>query len=408
MLEKPKHFVEASEVSKFINRKLYKFNTAQFLAYAWNSRENIIMYGPGGYGKSQAAVMFHDFLKEKGKVEKESKPYIMSFGQGMTEERLLGGLDVKKFQDEGEIVYHLKHAFVSHEMVIFEEIWDAFPAVLLILKDILQSGEVRMGNQRMKIKTKLVVACTNRSREEVVTDDSTEALLQRFPFEVEVKWSSHKHADYAMALEKALSDQKDVNELMIQSVSAICADIADSVKKSDDRPVSPRTCYKAYKVAVLNGLEALKGFYGFSAAVNREIPAVKTREIMVKQKHLISKMASLADTIEAQIQNNNSIIPLGISIKIFTEMKKIISGIRSYEVNVTYIKDLQERLSKMSSQSFSRIKEILKPQNPPKGSVAEKMKIGNMAKILEIIKIPDDEPIWKKIEEFRKEAEEYS
>ena len=118
------HIIDAEETSKFIQQSLYNFNCGEELAWAWNARENIILYGRGGYGKSDAASMFHEYLKKQGVVTKE-KPFVMSLGQGTTEETLLGGIDLKKFQEEGEIIYLLRNAFVEHEVVILEEMFDA-------------------------------------------------------------------------------------------------------------------------------------------------------------------------------------------------------------------------------------------------------------------------------------------
>jgi hypothetical protein len=246
--------IDSKDVSNYISKKLHNFNAGEELAWAWNSNENIIMFGPGGYGKSDAAILFHEYLHQKNCV-KNSQPFIMSFGQGMTEEKLLGGIDMKTFQDSGEINYLLQNAFVEHEVVIFEELWDAFPAVLLILKDILQSKCVRMGNQVLPIKTKMVIACTNRSREEVVEDASTEALMQRFLFEKEVSWSSHTPGDYRKALLAATGGDADLK--IVDAVSNICAE-----SNSDEYTVSPRTCGKAYKSALINGIESLRGMFG--------------------------------------------------------------------------------------------------------------------------------------------------
>lgn len=266
--------VEVSKVVELIGRKLYNFNAASELAWAWNSGENVILFGPGGYGKSDAAMLFADHLTKKGLITTD--PYVMAFGQGMTEEKLLGGVDIKKFQDEGEIEYLLKNAFVSHEIVVFEELWDAFPAVLLILKDILQSKCVRMGNQVMPIKTKIVIACTNRSREEVVSDASTEALMQRFFYEKEVNWSSWEASDYLGAFQAATGLEVDP---LMDSVATCCAESSIGEYK-----ISPRTAGKALKSARINGLQCLKGAYGLGKAVKAELKVQDSRKADLNQK----------------------------------------------------------------------------------------------------------------------------
>jgi hypothetical protein len=268
--------VDVKAVEEAISRRLYAFNASRHLAWAWNAGENIILTGDGGYGKSDAAVIFNDYLFEEG-IVKDEKPFVLSFGSGMTEDRLLGGLDVKKFQEDGEIRFLLEHAFVSSEVVIFEELFDAPLFVLLILKDILQSKSVRMGAKIVPIKTKIVIACTNRSREEVVEDASTAALMERFVFEVEVGWKTHRSSDYRMALNVATNYQFE-HSFELNTVADLCAKVSQG---DQGYKVSPRTAGKLFKAVTVNGLDCVQGFYGFEDAwkeLNEGLTEMRTVE----------------------------------------------------------------------------------------------------------------------------------
>jgi len=248
------------------------------------------MYGPGGYGKSDAAVLFHKFLVQEEILPQDNRAFVMSFGQGMTEERLLGGIDMPTFKDTGELLYLLKKAFVNYEYVIFEEIWDAFPAVLLILKDILQSGEVRMGDQTMKIKTRMVVACTNRSRDEVVEDDSTEALMQRFHFEKEVSWKSFKKNDYLKSFTVASPTLVEQNPILANAVAEICEEVSTLFKSKGERPVSPRGAGKSFYSAICNdSIECLTSVHGFESETKKMMTRIKEMVKDDSQKELLIK-----------------------------------------------------------------------------------------------------------------------
>lgn len=259
--------VNPEELQSFMDKKLYNWGAAKTLAYAWNAGENVLFTGPGGYGKSDGATLFFDFLKEKDLVEDE-QPFVLSFGQGMTEERLFSGIDIKRFQEEGELIYNLKKAFVSYEVVIFEELFDAFAGVLLILKDVLQSGEVRMGDTRYPLRTKIVIACTNRSYDEVVIDNSTAALMERFVFQEEVTWNSWEASDYTQAL------GKNYNGEFLPLVADICAKSSKGEKK-----VSPRTAFKALKSVIKNNtINCLKSMLGIDRKVVAEAAANYQRD----------------------------------------------------------------------------------------------------------------------------------
>jgi len=42
--------VDVAEVQQVIGSRLHNFSGAKTLAYAWNTKENVMFFGPGGYG----------------------------------------------------------------------------------------------------------------------------------------------------------------------------------------------------------------------------------------------------------------------------------------------------------------------------------------------------------------------
>jgi hypothetical protein len=266
--------VSVKDFTNHTNKKLYKMqSTAKCLACAWNAGENVILFGPGGYAKSSIAEVFGDYLKQEGITETDV--YVLSFNQGITEEKIYGGMDVKKFQDTGEIIYNLQNAFASYEYVVFEEMFDAFPSVLLSLKDTLTSGFVRNGNQMVPIKTKMIVACTNRSRKEIITDLSTAALFERFVAEHEVKWASHDLKDY--------TDMFDTLDILNDTTHIVAEMVVDVIKKNGYGvlPISPRTAVKAANFVINNDddFTSLEYFNGFKKTVEEFKAKLKERQL---------------------------------------------------------------------------------------------------------------------------------
>jgi len=143
-------------------RFAYSEEVASCLFTSYKSEEHVVLYGPGGHGKSEMSLEFFDSLG--------IKPFVQALGPGTTTEQLLGGMDMKLFNKTGEIQYLVENSFMNHEYVIFEEAFDAPVYVLTILKDILTSRELRNGHQVFPIKTKMIVICTNHSRS-VIADD---------------------------------------------------------------------------------------------------------------------------------------------------------------------------------------------------------------------------------------------
>jgi len=289
----------------------------------------------------------------------------MSFGQGMTDEKLLGGIDLKKFQEEGSLEYLLKNAFINHEYVIFEEIWDAPVSILLILKDILQSKAVRMGKQFEPIKTKCIVGCTNRSREEVVSDASSLALMERFVFEVNIGWTSHRKDDYREALKRSAPF---LDSPLQETLSELFAEL-NKVNEEQDYTISPRTAYKAAKVANKCGLKALTNFYGFyEDMVKDAADYYELLKVLEEVESDLAKHSSTSGFID-EVLNNQQIlassigilsnlgrIPDPASVKFRSLRERVISA---YLDNIAVCETLFKTDSSFSSKSKS-VKELLK------------------------------------------------
>ena len=143
-----------SMLSKFV----FMDKPLALLEIGLKTEKHIVMYGPGGHGKSELALEFF--------YEKEINPYIITMGSGLTTDRLFGGINVPVFHEDGKIEYLVENSFMNHEYAIFEEMMDAPDFILEQLKDILSSGVFRNGTQVFPIKTRFIVCCTNKSRDE--------------------------------------------------------------------------------------------------------------------------------------------------------------------------------------------------------------------------------------------------
>lgn len=167
---------------------VYMDKVSNILDVSLATNKNCILFGKGGYGKSEFT---YSYFREKG-----IDPYVITMGSGMTTDRLFGGVDLMGFNETGKIEYLIENSFMNHEFVIFEELFDAPDFILEQLKDILSSGIFRNGNQIFKIKTRNIICCTNKSREEFAKNLSLKALMERFPLELDVKWENHNRLTY--------------------------------------------------------------------------------------------------------------------------------------------------------------------------------------------------------------------
>jgi MoxR-like ATPase len=267
---KPKH-----GLSSFV----FMDETIKVLNVALHTCENLILFGKGGYGKSEVTV---EFLKAN-KIE----PYIMTMGTGTTTEKLFGGFDINTFNQTGKMEYLVENSFMNHEYVIFEELFDAPDFILEQLKDILSSGVFRNGSQHYPIKTQLIICCTNKTREEFAKNNSLKALMERFPLEFQVKWDSHTRADYEKLLVKKLG-----------SADPLLTHILEAYGRAN-QPISPRIALTAAEVLAACGLECLKFIADFASKPDILTDALKAFEGSLKfnkYKEEIRKDMAIADS----------------------------------------------------------------------------------------------------------------
>jgi hypothetical protein len=228
-------FASASPMENFV----YMEKTAQILEIGLATEKNIVLYGPGGFGKSEMTMAFFE--------TKGIKPYVITMGTGMTTDRMFGGLDIPTFNATGKIEYLVENSFMNHEYVVFEEMFDAPDFILEQLKDILSSGIFRNGTQVFEIKTKFIVCCTNRTRDEFSKNMSLKALMERFPLELNVIWDNFTDITYNKLLEERFGEG---------NVDPVIPFILQEYAKNGI-VISPRVAITAYGVFEKCGPEAL-------------------------------------------------------------------------------------------------------------------------------------------------------
>lgn len=249
----------------------------RILSASLKTEKNIILYGPGGYGKSEFTEAF---LREAGIT-----PYVITMGSGMTTDRLFGGLDIPTFNGTGKIEYLVENSFMANEYVIFEELFDAPDFILEQLKDILSSGIFRNGGQNYEIKTKTIICCTNKTREEFSKNNSLKALMERFPLEQKVVWKDHNRITYEALLKSKMGFADPMLTYILEEYAK-----AGNV-------ISPRIAICAAEMIKDCGPDSLM----FIADFNLKPDLLKTSVSKFKSIAEISKKMEIMDKIAQQL-----------------------------------------------------------------------------------------------------------
>lgn len=284
--------------------------TVNVLNVGFSTCKNVILYGPGGHGKSEITL---DFLKAKG-----IDPFIQTMGTGMTTDRLFGGLDIPTFETTGKIEYLVENSFMNHEYVIFEELFDAPDFILEQLKDILSSGVFRNGTQIFPINTKFIICCTNRTRDEFSKNMSLKALMERFPLELNVIWDNYTEISYNKLLESKFG---------VDNVDPVIPYLLQEYAKNNIT-ISPRVAVTAYQVYDECGPEALSFIAEFAKKPSLIAEAIKKFESTIKFRDLSAGITDMIDTLNK--------LPL-VSRE---DEKTYREALRSLEMQLTDIKGL--------------------------------------------------------------------
>lgn len=233
---------QQSEVQEIVDKKfIFSDNVVDVLLAGLESEKNVLLWGKGGHGKSEITEEVFQGLYDIGAIK--SLPFVQAFGDGLTEEKLFGGMDIQMYKQQGKIHYLPENSFMNHEIVIFEEIFDAPASVLLSLKDIMTSKKFRQGNEIFNVKTKVFIGLTNKSKKEFSSEDeSLKALAERFVLTLNVEWSSYSKTNFLKLFQKVLGDKYyETNKNKLSTL----ANIIDMNNAQGSTFVSPRTAVAA-------------------------------------------------------------------------------------------------------------------------------------------------------------------
>jgi hypothetical protein len=291
------------------SKYVYIDDLLEVLDVGFSLNKNVILWGNGGFGKSNIA---QEFFKALG-----IQPFIKTMGSGTTTDSLFGGIDLNLLNKTGKIEFLLENSFMNHEFVIFEELFDANDYIIEQCKDILSSGMFRNGNQQFKIKTKFIICCTNRSRDEFAKNRSLKALMERFPLELEVKWKEHTAVQY----EKLFNTVKGVSDPLLVFV------LQEYAKKGTI--ISPRIALVAHDLLIKCGPDCLKYLADFKSKIEILTDAIEKFKSIIDFKELITKTEDLFETIQKiKFEETNAV----------SDANKIIKLI---EINISKIDSLK-------------------------------------------------------------------
>jgi hypothetical protein len=185
---------------------------------------------------------------------------------------------------------------MNHEYVVFEEMFDAPDFILEQLKDILSSGIFRNGTQIFHIKTKFIICCTNRTRDEFSKNMSLRALMERFPLELNVIWDNYTEISYNKLLESKFG---------VDNVDPVIPYLLQEYAKNGIT-ISPRIAVTAYQVYDQCGPDSLSFIAEFAKKPSLISEVIKKFEATIKFRELSTGINELIDKINGLSLNTTA------------------------------------------------------------------------------------------------------
>jgi MoxR-like ATPase len=331
---------------------------ARILSLALASKKNVLLWGPGGHGKSE---MVQEALSSV--TDFDNTVFVQSFGEGMDEARLFGGVDLAALDTEKVVRYFPQNSFLAKEYAVFEEIFDAPASVLLALKDTLTSKQMRNGGQKHPMKTKVIVALTNRDPQELVDiGPAAAALVERFPLQFKVEWGSYNASDYLELFRKVEARLPGAN---LNGQEKILAEVLAKASESD-AVVSPRTAVHALGLVKASAelrssdtverqdlldLRFLPGMEAFAVGLQKELNAAAERAAAEAQ--VIEAEKDLAVLVNEFNGLKSPIKLLQIS-KLFQQFNDRLSNMRVPDALTSRRKAMRDSCSAKAAEAQKR------------------------------------------------------
>jgi len=263
---------ERTEYIQKVAKKMYQFEEVSELFYdtylAYNNMINtnnddpinLLLYGPGGYGKSYGTLVA---LKEMG-----LKGAIIECGSSTTLNDIFSGVNIKVLQEEGikQFNFPISPLFNNeYDVVIFEEGLSMPSKTLTDLRTLLTQKYYNLNNEKYYLTTKFLIMLTNVSPDILVqnTDmqskDSIKAIAyERFPKQIRVIWKSHEPNDYYELLKIKFKINSRNEELKAKTFAELICEINSNTGNN----ISPRTAGLTYHYYYTSGIKGLKNVIG--------------------------------------------------------------------------------------------------------------------------------------------------
>jgi len=372
-LKTPRAMIPGLTARNLKSRFIHCDEIVQVLTHGFYQPCNVLLWGPGGHGKSE---MVMTALRSLGYGEEDI--FLQSFGEGMSEDRLWGGPNIAKL--DVCLEYDTQRSFLPYEVVVLEEILDASSQALLPLKDVLTRRTFMNGSQPVSLKSHIIIACTNKDPRQFAKDsDAVKALLERFPLQLEVRWPSYEQADYEQLFRIANPNASSHKRKLHRIYAHVIANLNDD--RESGFQVSPRIALGGLRLAgnsvgrhgrkkmIVEDILTIRSVQGMES-YKRDVEGlirsalleggveVLLSDIDERTERLHGKMQSINETFEKASQLAEEEARLEMNDLAIAEMLELMSSIDAIKHELEYLQISDPKLQQWQRISEERVAEL--------------------------------------------------
>lgn len=345
---------------------------------------NYLFSGPGGHAKSE-------FIAAVYRAIREIDPFTKSLGQGTTTEELFGGIDMDALNraQGASIQYNTDNSFLAHTLAVLEELFDAPSRVLMYLKDTLTARELRNGAQRVPMLTSVIAAATNHSPAEIAeAGPAVAALVERFPIQLEVKWSRYNGDDFFAMFKSVEGSENDTasvswDDVMELQMLASSVNVSDGIMsmlaeilaelRADGITISPRTAMIALKMvraaaainsrdtAIADDIIAIKYLPGAFNYAQRILELIEENRAEIEAEEHLAKIKAELDSLRCRFDAAQKVDELtGIKTDMIHVRASYVDNLRVGSSQGARMRALNNAFDNLSGDINTRIAELAK------------------------------------------------
>jgi len=314
-----------------------------YTALAMNN--NSILYGPGGYAKSEIVKAVCEYL---------GIPLICKIGyKGMTPEELFGVPNMKSLMNDSKYETAFENSvFCIPGVLCLEEGMDLSPQTAASLKDIITEKGFREGANKKDSLISSIIITGNKDPEDESIDESIKAFyLERFPYRYNMIWKSHLESDYLRLFSVVYPVpvyEEEFKKLLL--VAKVC-----EASNLQNNRVSPRLSIYASSVALSLGVDFLDTITAFdSTFLKSSLSQIRKNEQLQSESEFLAKIKKEVDDITALLKGNLNSDQTFINYGMLMAIKKKLSSLPHSDNSFTQVLDIltliDDNLSLISSK----------------------------------------------------------